>query len=246
MYQQVQLSQILSKHQFVPCSENELVLSTNYEISCNTGFWVFEFCSYFECETFHCLWSWLCHRAKNEISISPAYMKFEISLIVFTNPIEDRAKYWICMTFGSILYRIGGEHSMKSQISCKQERQGISFFALCVMPCRGTTCTYIQANICKCGSLLFQSCCNFFPQSIKHSNPCTPMYTLQKHTYNWDRQEVSQLRYCIIGMFTLYNCFVTYKLVTLVAFQGFMVSAMYNYITTSGRKLVRGHMLHNV
>ena len=35
-----------------------------------------------------------------------------------TNPVEDRAKYWICTTFGSILYGIGGEQSMKGQISC--------------------------------------------------------------------------------------------------------------------------------
>ena len=26
-----------------------------------------------------------------------------------TNPVEDKTKYWMCMTFGSILNRIGGE-----------------------------------------------------------------------------------------------------------------------------------------
>ena len=45
------------------------------------------------------------HRAKNEVSHLSA-----------TNPVEDRAKCRMCMTFGSILYRIGGEQSMKCQI----------------------------------------------------------------------------------------------------------------------------------
>ena len=48
----------------------------------------------------------------------------------YTNPVEDRAKCRMCMTFGSILYRIGGKRSM---ISCPQDRWEISFFALWYM-----------------------------------------------------------------------------------------------------------------
>ena len=33
-----------------------------------------------------------------------------------TNPVEDKAKYRMCMTFDSILYKIGGVQSMKCQI----------------------------------------------------------------------------------------------------------------------------------
>ena len=51
-----------------------------------------------------------------------------------TNPVEDRAKCQMCMTFSSILYRIGGEQSMKCQISCPQDWWEISFLALCISP----------------------------------------------------------------------------------------------------------------
>ena len=54
-------------------------------------------------------------------------MKFDISLTVF----HHLAECQMCMTFGSILYRIGGEQSMECQISWPQDRWEISFFALC-------------------------------------------------------------------------------------------------------------------
>ena len=46
-----------------------------------------------------------------------------------TNPVEDRAQCWMCMTFGSILYRNGAEQSMKCQLSCPQGQMGN--FILC-------------------------------------------------------------------------------------------------------------------
>ena len=53
----------------------------------------------------------------------PVDMKFGISLTIFhTNHVGDRAKSWMCMTFGCIPYRIGGEQSMKCQILCPQDR----------------------------------------------------------------------------------------------------------------------------
>ena len=69
-----------------------------------------------------------------------------------TNPVEDRARFRICMTFGSMFYRIGGEMSMKRmtfgsifcriggelsmkcQISCPQDRWEICF-SPCVSSC---------------------------------------------------------------------------------------------------------------
>ena len=39
----------------------------------------------------------------------PVDMKIDISLTIFhTNHVGDRAKSWMCMTFGCIPYRIGG------------------------------------------------------------------------------------------------------------------------------------------
>ena len=41
-----------------------------------------------------------------------------------TNPVEDKAKYRMCMTFGFILYKIGGVQSMKCQILCCTGQMG--------------------------------------------------------------------------------------------------------------------------
>ena len=41
-----------------------------------------------------------------------------------TNPVEDRAKCRMCMTFGSIHCRIGGDQSMKCQISRSRDKMG--------------------------------------------------------------------------------------------------------------------------
>ena len=51
---------------------------------------------------------------KMKLPICPVCKKFDISLMVFHNPVEDRTKCQICMTFGSILYMIGEEQSRKS------------------------------------------------------------------------------------------------------------------------------------
>ena len=66
---------------------------------------------------------------KMNFPISPVCKKLEISLTVLhhaCNPVEDRAKCQICMTFGSIL-RIGGEQSMKCQISCYRRYRKFHF-----------------------------------------------------------------------------------------------------------------------
>ena len=73
--------------------------------------------------------------------------------------------------------------------------------------------------------------------------------TLQRLVDDWAREAGISYIGCytsVFCMFTVYNSFVTYKLVTLVAFHGFMVSATYNYIITNSGKLSRGHMLGNM
>ena len=66
---------------------------------------------------------------KMKFPIGPVDMKSDHAFS--TNPVEDRAKCRMCMTFGSILCRIGGEQSMKCQISRSRDRWEISFLALC-------------------------------------------------------------------------------------------------------------------
>ena len=53
-----------------------------------------------------------CHREKKKMNISHLSCGHEIWHFIdlfSTNPVEDRVKCWMCMTFGSILYKIGGE-----------------------------------------------------------------------------------------------------------------------------------------
>ena len=62
-----------------------------------------------------------------DVSICPVYIKTWYHWPFCTNPVEDRAKYQKCMTFGFILYRISGEKSMKCQISCAWDKHEVHF-----------------------------------------------------------------------------------------------------------------------
>ena len=86
-----------------------------------------------ECVPFLALVYYNYHKVKIKFPpICPVDMKSDILIIdcMFTNPVEDRVKCRMCMTFGSILYRIGGEQSMKCQISCRQD-SGLFHFSPC-------------------------------------------------------------------------------------------------------------------
>ena len=94
--------------------------------------------------------------------------------------------------------------------------------------------------------------------AAKYDAPCPQSFnratlvcvcTLQRLQLTTERERQWLAKGCYTSVFctfTVYNRFVTYKLVTLVAFHGFMVSTTYNYIITNSGKLLRGHMLGNV
>ena len=77
-----------------------------------------------------------CTGCKMKFPIPPADMKLTFYWLFSTNPAEDRANCQMCMTFGSILYRIGGRTVSKMSNFISTGQIGKNFLFHPVMYCQ--------------------------------------------------------------------------------------------------------------